>query len=95
MLESVGGVLAYSFEGFERLGLVPSDLTAGLALVRITQKEQESKFMQEHLRQQLLVRQGLGIYCFHCVATMCAKRIGASTSVERSRYAPARAISPQ
>lgn len=37
VLHSVGRVLAETFEGIERLGFTPSDLAAGLALVRLEQ----------------------------------------------------------
>ena len=41
VFEVVGRVLAHTFEGVERLQLTPSDIAAGLALVRVVQKRDE------------------------------------------------------
>jgi hypothetical protein len=52
-LQRVGVVLAHTLEGVERLGFTPSDIAAGLALIRVSQKEREALIVQSAVRTHL------------------------------------------
>lgn len=64
--QTAADLLALSFEGIERTELAPSDITAGLALIRIVQKEAEEEFTQQLLREELAA----STYVRDCVFSM-------------------------
>ena len=58
-LQAVGKVLAHTFEGIERLGFTPSDVGAGLALIRAIQMEEEAMIVQTAVRHHISSQAGL------------------------------------